>query len=199
VVTNHFFGVTTVGIAIQPPPLSFTPDTVPTGRYSDVATIGARVTDLSEGPVSGAPLRFTLAGPDTQVWEATTDGSGIARITERLGVVPGSYTLTVEYVGGGILSGASVSRPFEVMPEVTELSLTVMGNGSKRTLVATLVDDEGVPVTGREITFYAGAELLGSTATDLDGVATMGVSAGYRGNNQTFTAVFSGDDYFVRS
>jgi hypothetical protein len=199
VVTNHFFGITTVGIAIQPPPLSFTLDTGTFGRFSDVATIGARVTDLNEGPVAGAPLRFTLAGTDTQVWEVTTDGSGIGRSATALEVVPGDYTLTVEYTGGGLLSGASVSRPFEVGAEATALSLSVTGNGSKRTLVAVLLDDDDNPVSGRSVAFYAGSQPLGSAVTNEEGIATLGVPAPYRGNNQNFEATFGGDAYYLGS
>ncbi len=117
VVTNHFFALTTVGIAIQRPPLSFIPDTASSGRTGETVTFGGLVTTPDESPVAGAPLRFTLSGIESRTWEVETGGDGIGAVAATLDLPAGSYTLELAYLGTDpLLQGATLSRPFEIAP-----------------------------------------------------------------------------------
>jgi hypothetical protein len=200
VVTNHFFGLTTVGIAIQPPPMVFTPDSVSSGQFSDETEVGVRVTSLDESPKAGETVRFDLIGAETQTWEVTTDARGIARAAETIAVPAGLYTLRATYVGGDpFLTGATIERDFTVAAENTSLSVSATGSGSKRQVQARLLDDESVPVAGRSVTFYASGIAIGKATTDQDGRASLPVPAKYRSPSQSFEASFCGDGFYLSS
>jgi serine protease AprX len=198
VVTNHFGAVTTAGIAIQPPPLFFTDDSLSSAQYSDPLGVGARVTAVDENPLAGEPLRFTLEGAATQTWDSVTDGRGAARPTDPISVAPGVYTLTVTYRGTNpLLQGASITKSFEVVAEATSLTLTDSGKGSKRTLTATLLDDDLTPVAGRTVTFYSGGVAIGSSSTDSAGMATLSVPPHQRASTTVFGATFCTDGLYA--
>src|SRR5918996_1359935 len=44
---------------------------------------------------------------------------------------------------------------------------------------------------------YSDGELIGSSSTDDNGVATVALPPGHRGANRTYEAVFEGDDYYL--
>jgi len=198
VVTNHFFGLTTAGITIQPPPIVFTPESVFSGPSSDAAPIGVRVSALDESPRPDATVRFELIGSETQTWEGTTDNRGIARSLQPLNVPAGEYTLRVSYVGDDpSLGGAVIERAFTVVAEDTAMTLSASGSGSKRTVAATLGDDDGDPVVGRTITFYASGAAIGTAVTDSSGVARVAVPSRYRSPSQVFESSFCGDGFYL--
>jgi serine protease AprX len=196
VVTNHFFGLTTAGISVQPPPLHFTSDTATTGGFSDAATFGAFATGLDETPLAGQVLTFTLAGSEEVTWESTTDADGIARVSRVLELVPGDYTLRVEGSSGPV-AGASIERGFTLLSESTVLRLVVEGQGVNRRATATLLDDDGAPVGGREVALWADDGVpVGRVSTDAAGVAVFQLPPQYRSPNHVFEATFCGDAYY---
>jgi hypothetical protein len=75
--------------------------------------------------------------------------------------------------------------------------VSVEGTGSKKTVVATLVDDDGAPVGGRRIVFTAHGGAIGEAMTDGSGVATLAVPAPYRSGKVTFSAAFCGDEFYL--
>lgn len=92
-----------------------------------------------------------------------------------------------------IKAGCEIATPQE--PRPTSLSLTVEGNGAKRTLTATLLDAEsGSGVAGKEISFFSGGEFLGTATTDSAGIATFSPRPPYHAGHRTYTAEFAGDD-----
>lgn len=197
VATNHFFGLTTVGATIQPPPLSFTDETTSGVQYSDDATFAVLATALDENALVDAPIDFRLSGSESEAWSAVTDGRGIASIDRKITLLPGDYTLTATYTGSeASLAGVSIERSLTVEKEGSLLSLSAEGNGSKKTLVATLRDDDGTPVEGRRIVFAAQGQTIGQATTNGAGVATMAVPAPYRSGKTTFSASFCGDDHY---
>ena len=200
VVTNHFFGLTTAGISVQPPPLRFTGDTASSGQFSDAAVFGALATSIDETPLSGQALNFTLEGPEELVWELTTDADGIARDSRVLELQPGDYTLRVSAGQGGPLGGVTIERAFTLLPERTVLTLLDEGHGVNRSVSATLLDDDGTPVAGREVALYTeDGDAVGSAVTDGAGVALFDLPPQYRSPNHVFRATFCGDTHYSGS
>jgi hypothetical protein len=79
----------------------------------------------------------------------------------------------------------------------TTLSLTVAGSGSKRELVATLVDaGSGAPISGKTIEFFADAASIGTAATDSSGQARLKPSKPYHAGHHAYRADFAGDDSY---
>jgi hypothetical protein len=89
---------------------------------------------------------------------------------------PGSYRLLAAYAGAeGVRLPSEDAADFTVEPEDSEISLTLAGKGSKRTLTARLddPDDAGGPIAGRTIVFFADGERLGEATTDAQGIARL--------------------------
>ena len=94
--------------------------------------------------------------------------------------------------------GCTVVTPEE--PRATSLALTVDGNGSKRVLTATLTDAEtGQGIAGKQISFFSGGELLGTTTTNDSGVATLAPPKPHHAGQRTYTAEFAGDEDYTAS
>ena len=199
VVTNHFFGLTTAGITVQPPPLRFTGDTASSGQFSDAAVFGALATSIDETPLSGQPLTFALEGPGELTWELATGADGIARESHLLELRPGDYTLRVS-ASGGPLAGVTIERAFTLLPESTVLTLLDEGHGVNRSVTAMLLDDDGTPVVGREVALYTeDGDAVAGAITDGAGVARFDLPPQYRSPNHVFQATFCGDAYYSGS
>lgn len=100
---------------------------------------------------------------------------------------------------GLVLSGVELSlpQPADVVDGLLEtaMSLSVVGKGSKATLVATLTEaGSGAAVQGATVDFSADGTSLGSATTADDGSATLPLDGRYRGGQHAFEAIFSGSD-----
>ncbi|MGH2806160.1 MAG: prolyl oligopeptidase family serine peptidase, partial [Actinomycetota bacterium] len=150
----------------------------------------ARMSIDASQPVSGsittaAPLELRLDGGWTSVPSVTIDGGA-----------------TAAQLNNGVLTFAVPTGTHEIVvtpsaepepPRESALSLVIAGNGSKRTLTATLSDAQtGAGLAGCTIVFTANGTEIGSAVTDDGGIARQDAPPGYRGNDITFTAIFGG-------
>jgi dienelactone hydrolase len=178
------------------PSLAFTPASQSTGAYSDDAALAARAVDASGAPLEGVDVTFTLVGDGASFgsWSATTDAEGISQILATIGAPAGDYALTATAQAGD--AALEVSTPFTVERETAIIDLSATGSGAKRRLVASVTDDDGSAVAGKEIAFYADGTLLGSARTGGDGVALFDPPPRYSGGTHTYTAAFGGDAFY---
>jgi Tol biopolymer transport system component len=139
---------------------------------------------------------------DTAAELAAADFSGVLDISS---LSPGDYEVWAKACLDE-LCGPAASAPLTVEgepePEIkdTVLELTVTDQGQSMALNARLTElDSSDAIAGRTIDFYSDGELIGSRATDGDGVATVAVPPGHRGANRTYEAVFEGDDFYRAS
>jgi hypothetical protein len=184
--------------------VAFTGNTAGGGQYSDDATFEASVTDKeSNSPVAGAEVTFALTGSDgTTSWTTTTNDSGLASKTVTLDRAAGSYQLTARYEGvsGKRLSGAD-QRSFVIDVEDTALTLTTAKKGKRRSVTATLLDDDSnVGIAGRTIVFKTftakGKRLSTFTAVTNDaGRATVPLAK----DEKEVAARFAGDEFYASS
>ncbi|HEY7876115.1 MAG TPA: hypothetical protein VIG64_13445 [Actinomycetota bacterium] len=92
-----------------------------------------------------------------------------------------------------IKSGCEI--PPDPTPRGTSLTLVVQGNGSGRTLVATLTErDRGAPIAGEPITFFGDGGAIGVATTDESGRATLAPPKKLRSGHHPFAAEYAGDD-----
>jgi hypothetical protein len=178
--------------------LAFTGNNDTGGQFSDGATFEARLTDETSGnAISGEEVTFELSGADgTSSFTATTDGNGIATTDVTLDRSPGSYQLVARYDGDDDRLASADQSAFAIDPEDTNLALAINGNGSKRTLTATLTDrDSGAGLGGKNVVFFEDGQAIATSVTNSQGVATTSGKAGKR----TFEARFDGDSHYVAS
>jgi pimeloyl-ACP methyl ester carboxylesterase len=178
--------------------VSFTERSDDSAQYSDTATLEARLTDSAGAPLAGEQLGFSLGASSAM---GTTDADGVASVTVSINDAPGAYDAIVSYGGReGDLTPAVGSAPFTITKEDSVTTLTVSGNGSKRTLTALLTDsDAPTPVAGQTIVFTANGTQIGTATTDGSGRASISAPPGYRGGDITFAAAFGGNDFYSAS
>jgi hypothetical protein len=182
--------------------LAFSDSQASSGQYSDEAAFEVTLTDAESGEaITGAPVTIELHGADSsETFEVTTDNTGTGRAVTTLDEVPGDYTLVATYAGDEEHLAAEASTPFTVERDDSATSLIVTGKGSKRTLQATLWEPDSMRAfAGETITFFANGTEIGSAVTDEQGVATLQVPPGYRGDSFTFEARWAGNTYYLPS
>ena len=179
--------------------IAVTGATQSSGQFSDASLFQAELLDGGGSPVEGAEVTFELAGSGSaRTFTAVSDANGLAQVTPILGERPGEYSLTASYEGDATRSGStSEGTAFTVLREDTTTILETSGKGSKMTLIATLSDaDSGAGIEQRSIAFSADGSAIGSSTTEEGGKAYMEVPPKYRGRQQSYEAMFSGDDYY---
>lgn len=180
--------------------LRFTERSETTGQYSDVASVEAQLIDGQGRPVDQAPLIFELLrGEGTDTVMATTGQEGVAAAELLLTQPPGSYRLSVRYMGDERIGGPSeASTTFVIAREDTAVTLVIEGRGVGSDLVARLSDKDhdATGIAGRTVAFFADGEAIGSSTTEADGVVRLQVPPRYRGARHRFEAIFSGDAFY---
>lgn len=185
--------------APRPTTVTITEASQDSGQYSDATLFQAKLSDEA-GAVEGVEVKFELAGSGAaRTFTATTDANGLAQVMPVIEEQPGGYTVTASFAGDSE-RGASSSAPatFEVLREDTAMDLVVTGQGSRKSLQATLSDqDSGAAVSQANVDFFADGELIGSGTTNDAGVATLSIPARYRGGRHDFEARFAGDVFYL--
>ena len=184
---------------LRPTTVTITDASQESGQYSDATLFQARLSD-GAGTIEGAEVTFELTGDGgTSTFTATTDANGLAQVMPVIEERPGTYNLTASYAGDAQrAASASGASPFEVLPEDTIMELVVVGQGAKRSLEATLTDqDSGAGVSGATVDFFADGEAIGGGVTNDDGVATSSIPSRYRGGHRDYEARFSGDAFYL--
>ena len=98
-------------------------------------------------------------------YNRTTDDEGIARL--NINLQPGDYIITAEY------KGCRVSNNIKVLPVLSAKDLTKK-YGTPDQFVATLVDGQGNPFAGQEVTFNINGVFYNRT-TDANGQAKLNI------------------------
>ena len=171
------------------------------GHFSDEATISAQLVDEQGEPIEGAELAFEMTGADgvEERWTATTNGDGIGSETRTLTSAPGDYNLTVLYAGQtDVYEGDTDQDFFTIEKELTVTTLGVKGQGERRTLRATLNEDDSPALAGQEIVFFADGTEIGRATTNGHGMAVFTTPPGWRGEH-LFEARFAGTESYRES
>lgn len=184
----------------QPTTVSVADSSARGGQFGDDATIAAELLDDGGAPIEGAELAFALTGEnDTIQWTATTEADGVASATKRLEAAPGAYDLTVAYAGeDGAFEASDTLVGFVIEKEETATTLEVTGKGRNRVMTAMLAEDGG-PLAGREIVFYADGVEIARGTTDEHGFTSEPAPNPYRGGHFLFEARYTGNENFAGS
>lgn len=181
-----------------------------TARLNSTVAVAPAVRVLGEGglPVPGVQVAFTVTGGGGSVLAPAvvlTDSFGEARPGGwRLGGAEGENTLTATVAGEGI-SGNPVQFSATAtigVPNATRsglsaapASITASNGSSQTTLSARVRDENGLPVEGVTVQFFASGSgntlLQPAGLTDADGVAT-GTLSSTASETKVITAIAAG-------
>ncbi len=180
--------------------ISFTDRSDEGGQYSDEALIEAKLATMDGDPIAGAELQFGIIETG-ETWTETTNAEGVAGRTIELTQQPGHYGITVHFAGSDDHAASGNTTSLVIDKEDSALALELKGKGSKRTLDASLADEDspqsGVP--GALLEFFADGEKIGEAHTNDEGRASIDVPPRYQGGHHTYRAEFSGDDFYKPS
>jgi hypothetical protein len=146
---------------------------------------------------------LTFTGPnDERTSTVETDADGVGSASLVLTDPAGAAYVTGTYAGKDkIFSSSSDSMFFEVVREVSALSLDLVGKGSKKSLVSHLIDDDGTAIANKNlIVTVGGTRICGNMpTTDASGTTTCEIPSKYQGGHHEFQVVFQQDAFFTRS
>jgi hypothetical protein len=153
-----------------PPPATLAAVGRPSVQYGDAARLTAKLTKDGGGALAGKPVTFTLGSRSAT---ATTNSSGVATALVVNTLPAGDGAFTASFAGDSSAGAAAVTAPVTLRAETTRLTLSVAKSGTKRTVTATLKDDDGKPVAGQTVTWLVNGKAAGSAKTDAKGVAVL--------------------------
>jgi hypothetical protein len=145
----------------------------------------------SNGVMPTGSITFAVDG--TSVATSAVDATGSASFIDSALTV-GIHTVIATYTGDTDNSGstsASLSETIQPIPTLTDLTASSSGgNTPQSVLIATTVSTAG-PVPTGIVTFTSSGTIIGTTALDVDGVATLTPSLA--AGNYSIVASYGGD------
>lgn len=155
-----------------------------TVQYGDAAAVAAKLTDAAGAALGGKPVKFTIGSKSVTV---PTGDDGVAKTSINPGLVAGKYSLVAHFAGDASASKVTLPTSFTVTQEKTRLVLTVAKSGTRRTVTAKLLDDDGKPVAGQIVTWYINGKKVSAPRTNSAGAVTLTTAK----PTQTVKAVFA--------
>jgi hypothetical protein len=154
-----------------------------TAQFTDKASFATRLTDAKGAALAGRQVTFALGRRHATV---RSDAKGVARWSANPGLTAGSYSLATSYAGDAKVGAATLTTPVTITAEKTLLSLRATSSGPKRTVVATLTDDDHQAVAGQRVTWLVDGKSAGAGTTSKSGSLSLTTSPGH-----TVKAVFA--------
>jgi hypothetical protein len=168
------------------------------GEIGHDVTVQARLTDESDQPVAGKTVSFSLDG--SSVGSSTTDSSGLATATFTVPGPSRQAALTESFAGDPDHGGSSTTVPFTIETKPTTLTNTGATSGElgdQATLSAHLADDDGTPVSGKDVDFALDGHSVGVGTTDDQGNASVQTTLSGSPRTAQLTETFAdGDDTY---
>ncbi|ASJ05725.1 Ig-like domain repeat protein [Thermococcus barossii] len=152
-------------------------------KYNTSTTLEAALRDEFGNPLAGKPVKFYVDGE--YVGGTVTNSEGVAAIQYTVNVPAGTHVITAEFIGGPTYGPSRNTVDLLVYVKDTSLSTTGISAkvNSTTTFCATLLDENGEPVTAVNVIFKIDAIEIGTALTNGSGVAciqhTINLSPGY--------------------
>ncbi len=172
-------------------------------NYGDLIVLTANLTETIFGsPLSGKTIYFSANG--INLGSAMTDGFGVATLSYRIVIPPGSYQILAEFLGDESYSGSNATSSTTLNVDYTTTNLTVpLRSGfynNSVSLSATLTDPtHGLNVNGRSLNFYVNGTLVGNATTNAAGIATLNYVNQFLPGTYPIFVAFAGDAGYLAS
>jgi len=179
--------------------LTIITDNITGARYNDTVQFNATVKDLGNNSVSGINIIFYING--SYVGSGVTDSNGIASINYTIPST-GNYTLVAGFSGNANYSALNSSVVYFEARKLntnTTVAAGVAGSvGEIINLTATLKDENGFLLVGKNVSFYVNGIFNGTAITGSNGVAVLAYKIPAVGTYY-YTAYFPGDGNYTSS
>ena len=172
-------------------------------NYSDLIVLTANLTEtIFGGPLSGKTIYFSANG--INLGSAMTDGFGVATLSYRIVIPPGSYQILAEFLGDESYSPSNATSSTTLNVDYTTTNLTVPSRSgfynNSVSLSATLTDpSHGLNVNGRSLNFYVNGTLVGNATTNAAGIATLNYVNQFLPGTYPILVTFAGDAGYLAS
>jgi hypothetical protein len=155
-------------------------------QFTDAAAVAASLTNEAGAGLAGKTVKFTVGSKSVT---AVTDTEGVAQTTIDPGLPAGTYSLVEAFAGDGSAAAVTLTTPFTVTPEVTKVTFKIVKSGQKRTVIATLKDDDGKYVVGQLLNWYVDGRKVASGRTNSSGAVTLATAKPTQTVKGDFTGV----------
>jgi len=141
-----------------------------TGEVGDKVTIKAHLEDKFGNALEGQIIHFNIKGSDLT---GTTDDNGDVTVYYPITGNPGNYNIIISFPGANPYELSTYTSKLTVnkIPTSITVSDTKGTHGDHVDLQATLKDENGNAISGKDLVFYVNGSKVGSATTDIDGTA----------------------------
>ena len=169
------------------------------GYNGRIVSLTAKLSTQNVSLLSGKNITFKVNGTD--VGSAITDSDGTATLEYNITQIQGNYNITADFAGDStcLASTSNGTLTVNVLTTSMEVNNVSTYNGKTVGLNASLIDQNGDPVTDKNITFKINGTDIGTVSTNDEGFATLNYTVTQTGGNYSISADFAGDYTYVAS
>jgi predicted outer membrane repeat protein len=141
-----------------------------TGKVGDKVAIKAHLQDIFGNGLEGQKVHFKINNSDIT---GATDNNGDVTVYYPITESPGNYSIIISFPGADPyeLSTNTSKLTVNKIPTSITVSDTKGAHGDHVDLQATLKDENGNPISGKNLVFYVNRSNVGSAVTNNEGVA----------------------------
>jgi len=164
------------------------------GLRNSLVSLIATITDNSGNPLSGKTIQFLVDGKT--VGSNVTNAAGTATLSHQLTESLGAHSIVAEFTADNTYATSQNTSSMNIAPIPTNILVATV-NGAKNTivnLIATLSDNNKIPVQNKTINFSIDGIAVGNSTTDATGTAKLPYKVTENQGSYNITANFAADD-----
>ena len=185
-------------ITVEPMETTLTTNNA-SGYNGKIVNLTAKLSTQNGNLLSGKNITFKVNG--TNVGSAITDSDGIAALEYNVTQIQGDYNITADFAGDStcLANSSNGTLTVNVLTTIMEVNNVSTYNGKTVSLNASLIDQNGGSVAGKNVTFKINGTAVGSVITNENGIASLNYTVTQTEGNYNLTADFTGDYVYVAS
>ena len=169
------------------------------GYNGKIVNLAAKLSTQNGSLLSGKNVTFKVNG--TEVGSAITGSDGIAALGYNVTQTKGTYNITADFAGDDTCLANKSNGTLTVNVLTTSIVVNNVStyNGKTVGLNASLVDENGDPLTNKNITFKIEGADVGTATTNENGIASLNYTVTQTEGNYSVDADFAGDYVYIAS
>ena len=185
-------------ITVEPVETTLTTNNA-SGYNGRTVKLTAKLSTQSGSLLSGKNITFKVNG--TSVGSAITDADGTATLEYNITQTQGTYNITSDFAGDStcLANNSNGTLTVNVLTTIMVVNNVSTYHGKTVGLNASLIDQNGDPVTDKNITFKINGVDIGTSTTNENGTASLNYTVTQTGGSYSITSDFAGDYVYVTS